>query len=226
MRASGRDELEALEVFRRSTTTLGVVLEGLDIPIQERSATVDIQSAILNLCVLALRSARAAGVVIRSGYEAEALGLMRRVHEATARVGAVIADDGGQHAREWLEGRGPSTPRRIAGKFGNLAFFDMYSESTHASMTGLLQWVAVELPDGRRMMPIAPMRESSIANTMLVGLAVECRDLAMIAGRTFEREVRGLKHLDADLLGAIERFVRGEPQTSGATLDEVERDEL
>src|SRR5215203_2353276 len=113
---------------------------------QERSAPVAIQPAILNLCVLALRSARPAGAVIRSGYEAEALGLMRRAHQATARVGDVSADDGGQHAREWLEGRGPSTPRRIAGKFGNLAFFDMYSESTHASMTGLLQWVACRTP--------------------------------------------------------------------------------
>jgi hypothetical protein len=224
MRAAAREQLEALDVFRRATTTLGAVLEGLDIPIQARSATVDTQSAILNLCVLALRSARAAGVLIRSGYEAEALGLMRRVHEATARVGAVIADASGQHAREWLEGQAPSTPRRIASKFGNLAFFDMYSESTHASMTGLLQWVAVELPGGRRMMPIAPMREPLIANTMLVGLAVECRDLAMIAGRTFEREVRGLEHLDVELLGATERFVRAAAAASGA--EELEKDRL
>ena len=225
MRASAREQLEALPVFRRSTTTLGAVLEGLDIPLQDRSAIVDIHSAILNLCVLALRSARAAGVVIRSGYEAEAHGLMRRVHEANARVGAVIADESGQHARAWLQGPAPSTPRKIARKYGNLTFFDMHSESEHATMTGLLAWLAVELPDGRRMMPIAPMRDPSIANTMLIWLAVECRDLAMIAGRTFEREVRGLKNLDADLLDAFKRFVRADAATASDG-DALERDEL
>ena len=65
------------------------------------------------------------------------------------------------------------------------------------------------------MMPIARCAIRRSANTMLVGLAVECRDLAMIAGRTvLEREVRGLEHLDADLLDAFEQLVRAVAATA------------
>jgi hypothetical protein len=81
------------------------------------------------------------------------------VSEAHARLSAIIEDTSGQYARQWLDGQGPSTPRKVAGKHGNLEVFDMYSESAHATMSGLLSWVAVELPDGRKAMPIGPMRE-------------------------------------------------------------------
>jgi hypothetical protein len=58
--------------------------------------------------------------VISFGYEPEAHGLKRRLSEASARLGAVINDPSGEHARQWLAGRGPSTPQRIVGKFGSL----------------------------------------------------------------------------------------------------------
>lgn len=219
MRASAREQLEALDMFRRASTTLGAVLEGVDVPFHARPAPpeIDLQSAILNLCVLALRSSRAASVLIRTGYEAEAHGLMRRVAEAHARVGAVVSDKTGQHAREWLAGSAPSTPRKIARMYGNLEFFDMYSESTHASMTGLRTWVAIELPDGRQMMPIAPTRDPALANAMLVELSIELHDFAMIAGLAFARKALGLDSLDADLLDALERQVRlaGDDPQSG-----------
>ena len=196
-------------VFRRSTTTLGAVLEGLEVPFHARPAPVevDIKSAILNLSVLALRTARAAGVLIRTGYELEAHGLLRRVAEAHARVGAVLDDESGQHAREWLTGPSPSTPRRVVGKHGNLEFFDLYSDSAHATMTGLRRFVAIALPDGRSVIPFQPMRDSTLANTMLVELAVECRDFAMITGHAFARKVRGLQQLDEELLAAIDSCV-------------------
>src|SRR4051794_31423245 len=94
MRASAREQLDMLGVFHRSTTTLGAVLEGVEVPLHERPAPpdVDLKSALLNLGVLALRTARAGGVLIRSGYELEANGLLRRIREAHAR--------GGGHHRE------------------------------------------------------------------------------------------------------------------------------
>jgi hypothetical protein len=206
MRARSREQLETLGLFGRATTLLGTVLEGLDVPFHPNPAPeVHFRSAILNLCVLALRSARAAAILIRSGYEAEAHGLKRRVSEAHARVGAIVDDSTGEHARQWLQGPAPSTPRRIAGKYGSLGVFDLYSESAHATMDGLLSWVAFELSDGRKAVPFSPMRDPQIANAMLVELAFECRDFAMIAGRAFGREVGGLRALDADLLEAIER---------------------
>jgi hypothetical protein len=191
-------------VFHRATATLAVVLEGTDVPFHPDPAPAEIQmkSAVLNLSALALRTARAAGVVICSGYEPEAQGLKRRLSEAYARLGAVVNDESGEHARRWIAGEGPSTPRKIAGKFGNLALFDLYSDSAHATMSGLLNWVAVAMPDGRRAMPISPLREPAFADPMLVEIALECRDFAKIAGVTFERDVPGLDRLDAELLAA------------------------
>lgn len=76
-------------------------------------------------------------------------------------------------------------------------------------MTGLRRFVPIALPDGRSVVPIQPMRDPTLANTMLVELSVECRDFAMITGRAFDRTVRVIDHLDHDLLEAIDRFSRG-----------------
>ncbi len=207
MRASARDKLDMLGVFHRSTTTLGAVLEGLHVPLHTgpKNPMLDIKSAVLNLAVLALRAARAGGVLIRSGYEVEANAMLRRSGEAQARVRAVLTDASGQHAREWLAGKAPSTPRKIAGKHGNLEFFDAYSDMTHATMTSLRRFVAVALEDGRTMVPFAPLRNQQIANVMLLEFAIECRQFAMIVGDLFHREVRWLTQLDEELREAVKR---------------------
>jgi hypothetical protein len=207
MRAHSREQLDTLSVFGRATTTLGNVLRGLDVPFHPNPAPpeVHLKSAILNLSVLALRSARAAAIIIRSGYEGEAHTLLRRVSEAHARIGAIVADVSGEHARQWLAGAGPSTPRKITGKHGSLEVFDLLSESAHATMDGLLSWVAIELPDGRKAMPVAPGRNAGFANAMLLQLALECRDFARIAGLAFGREVPGLQVLDAELVEMLEK---------------------
>jgi hypothetical protein len=207
MRASAREQLDMLGMFHRSTTTLGAVLEGLRVPLHagRPNPMVDIQSAVLNLAVLALRTARGGGVLVRSGYEVEASAMLRRIGEAQARARAVLTDASGQHARDWLDGKGPSTPRKIAGKHGNLEFFDAYSDMTHATMTSLQRFVAVALEDGRTMVPISPLRNQQIANVMLLEFAIECRQFAMIVGDLFQREVRWLTQLDEELREAVER---------------------
>lgn len=184
------------------------MLEGLDVPFHEAPVPIAIylQSAVLNLGILSIRTARALRLVVSFGYEPEAHGLKRRLSEAHARVGAIVDDSSGEHARQWLTGKGPSTPQKVAGKFGSLGLFKVYSESTHATMTGLLTWVAVPMPDGTRSMTFAPMRSCEFANALLTEAAFECRDLAMIVGKAFGRGVPELQQLDEDLRVAYERW--------------------
>jgi hypothetical protein len=219
MSARARKELETLDIFDRATLTLASILEGLNVPFHDGPAPVEVylRSAILNLGVIAMRTARALRSVVGVGYEPEAHGLKRRLSEAHSRVGAVVDDTSGEHARQWLTGRGPSTPHKIAGKFGSLAMFEIYSESTHATIGGLLAWVAVPMADGTRAMPFAPNRNPAFANALLIEAAAECRDFAMIAAKAFDREALGLGQLDADLLRAHERsYVTDEPTPTDA----------
>ena len=53
----------------------------------------------------------------------------------------------GQHAKQWLEGKGPSTPPKIVGKFGNATLWDVYSMSAHADVRGVHQWLSVLMPE-------------------------------------------------------------------------------
>jgi hypothetical protein len=206
-RAAG--DLDALDIFERSTTTLAFMLQGLHVPPHPDPAppTVHIKSAVLNLSVIALRSARAVGVLVCSGYEPEAQSSKRRLSEAHARLQAVTKDRSGQHAQRWLEGKGPSTPRKLAGQYGDLEIFDLFSEATHASFLGLRTWSIVDMDDGQRMVLPQPHRRVVIANATFVDAAIEARDFAAAIGTEFSLPVPGLQRLDADLLAAVDRHL-------------------
>ena len=100
-------------------------------------------------------------------------------------------DESGQHARQWLDGKGPSTPPKIVGKFGSATLWDVYSWSAHADVRGLHQWLSVPLPEKgatHQGIVVTPEHDERLSNAMLVEVATECRDIAAAqASRVPER---------------------------------------
>ena len=209
LRESADQDLGAFAVTRAATGKLAEAIDGAFIPLAPEPAPPEwyLRAAILNLCVVGLRSSRACMSLIACGYEPEAQGLKRRVMEVCARIGAVLEDESGEHARLWLEGKPPSTPRKIAGKFTSLALFDLYSESAHVDGRRVLGWLAVPMPEvgpHHKGLITTPERRPAHAKVMLVELAHECRDLAVIMARS-----RGvgtdLTELDDEIVAARDR---------------------
>jgi CubicO group peptidase (beta-lactamase class C family) len=130
----------------------------------------------------------------------------------------VIADTSGQHARDWLEGNGPSTPRKVAAKFGHLGLFDMYSWSDHADARGIVSWLAVPQPEvheHHKGLIVTPHRRPDFSNGMLVEIAMEVRDMAVVLARSRGGEIGNVGDLDRDIDAARERWhVPAEPSTA------------
>jgi hypothetical protein len=217
--ATATEQLPALAVASSATEALELALEGAHVePVQEAaSPSYFVRSAILLLSSIALRSARAIMLVVAAGYEPEAHGLKRRLSEVHARAQAVAADESGQHARDWLEGNGPSTPRKVAGKFGSLELFDIYSASEHADARSVHWWLMVPTDATEdRGIVVAPHRRPTFSNPLLTEVAMECRDMAHVLARTRGGRIEGLAELDRRIEEAIGRYFFASSTADGA----------
>lgn len=183
------------------------------------------RSATFLLSVMALRTARACLLVVGAGYMPEAHGLKRRLSEVHARAQAMAADTSGQHARDWMTGRGPSTPPSVVGKFGNADLWKLYSWGAHADPRSVIQWLSVALPhehDARTGVKVTPHHDDLLSNALLTEVGTECRDIAvmMIVTRARnEREIRTnlaqAEMLDEELDASIARYYDRVPHGSG-----------
>ena len=93
--------------------------------------------------------------------------MKRRLSEIHARAQAVADDKSGVHARQWLEGVGPSTPRNITAKYGRLDLFDTYSASEHADARGMHWWLMVPTEGTQRGVLVQPHRRPPFGNAIL-----------------------------------------------------------
>jgi hypothetical protein len=182
--AAAPQDLPALAIARRATGALAEQIDGAQTPPAPEKPTPSfyIREATLLLAVIGLRTARACVLVVSAGYSPEAHGLKRRLSEVHARAQAVVDDGSGQHARDWLENKGASTPPRIVGKYGNLDLWKLYSWGAHADAQSVQQWLTVPMPDiagGHQGLLVVPHFDEQLSNALLVECAMECRDLAM-----------------------------------------------
>ena len=209
LRATALNDLAALPVARSATDALAVSLQGAAVPGAPDPAPPSYyaRSALLLLSTLGLRTARAAIVVIASGYEPEAHGLKRRLSEIHARAQAIAADNSGQHARQWLEGKGPSTPAKIAAKWGTVELWETYSASTHADARGMHWWLMVPTGDGeQRGVLVQPHRRPPFGNAILTEIAMETRDLVAVMEVVRGAKLAGLEQLTTLIDAAIDQF--------------------
>lgn len=117
---------------------------------------------------------------------------------------------------QWLEGKGPSTPPKIVGKFGSATLWDVYSWSTHADVRGVHQWLSVPIPEKgatHQGIVVTPEHDERLSNAMLVEVATECRDMAAVqavARSTTTEDVRRnlavVHELEPDCDAAIARW--------------------
>jgi hypothetical protein len=181
--AGADEDLAALEFARRILNVLAVLVEDVTIPNAPENAppSFHVLSATVLLSVMALRTARACLLVVSAGYMPESAGLMRRLSEIHARVQAVAADRTGQHARDWLNGKGPSTPHKIVGKFGDARSWDLFSMSTHADADGVRLFSRppeAHKEDHSGQIHMTPQRDARISNALVIGIAAECGGIA------------------------------------------------
>jgi hypothetical protein len=132
------------------------------------------------------------------------------------RAQAIAADSTGQHARDWLAGRGPSTPTKIVGKFGSATLWEVYSMSAHADSRSVHQWLSLPMPhvhEAHTGLVVVPHHEEQLSNALLTEVAMECRDLfaAQAVAREMSRERAArwqerLPKLDRDIELMIRRY--------------------
>jgi hypothetical protein len=215
LRTSEKD-LDAMALARSATEALVAALGGATVEARGDDASPGyfVRAALLLLSTMALRTARAALLVISAGYEPEAQGLKRRLSEIHVRAQAVTDDASGQHARDWLEGKGPSTPRKLAAKWGSLDVWEMYSTSEHADVRGLHWWLMVPMSgrkEGQHGLLVQPHRRPSFSNALLTEIAMECRDIANALATSRGGRLNGIGELDKLIEQSIQRHLQGDP---------------
>ncbi|CAA9540841.1 MAG: hypothetical protein AVDCRST_MAG91-3843 [uncultured Sphingomonadaceae bacterium] len=205
--------LPALALAGRVTDRLAEVLTGAHIPDPEPpDAMYYRRSAILVMAVLGLRTARACMLVVAHGYWVESHGLKRRLSEAHARLQAIVDDETGQYARQWLEGPPPGEAKAVH-KYGDRDTWGLYSWGAHADARSVHSWLSEEHPRARHALRPLPEHHDSLSNALLVELASELRDiaraLAVARSRTADEvrlNVAHIETLDPDIDEMIKRF--------------------
>jgi hypothetical protein len=182
LRASVDSDLPILAVVRQATDVLSWVLCQSDLPKFDEDpvpASHLVATALLFLGVMAHRATRAAMALAATGYEPETLGLKRLLTEAHSRMKAILEDDSGEHARQWLVGPAPSTPHRLVAKHADREMFDLYSRSAHADAEGIKRWLLQPSASNEWDVLGAPDRWPGFISTVMVEFAFEVRDIAV-----------------------------------------------
>src|SRR4051794_10637093 len=85
-----------------------------------------------------IRSADSGLVLISGGYVPESAASIRRCVEANLRIGTVLEDPSGQHARAWLKGQPLGTVGKLARKYGKTEDLKLLSIYAHSDVRGLV----------------------------------------------------------------------------------------
>ncbi len=124
-------------------------------------------NGVLAAAAMALRTGRAIGLLVRSGYGVEAAGLVRRLGEITQHAASCAQDPTGTYARNWGDGAGkagkPSSayvqgvtePSAARVKWGFL------SQMEHASLRPYLNLMCSHDERGEIVHPVAPARHEA-----------------------------------------------------------------
>lgn len=124
-------------------------------------------NGVLAAAAMALRTGRAIGLVVRSGYGVESAGLVRRLGEVAQHAAGCAQDPTGQYARNWGEGagtagkpskaymRGVTAPEGIRDKWGFL------SQMEHANLRPYLNFMCAQDERGEVVHPVVPARHEA-----------------------------------------------------------------
>lgn len=199
-------DLEALGLIDEAADTLGLVLEQVNLPHVHNPDDAWLQTkALIYLGVLAGRSLRAVGALLRFGYAPEALVFKRRLDEIHARVQRVThPQDGAQRARAWLAGR-DSTAAKVVEL--DIASWHMHSHVAHADYRAVEQHLVEPGQGGLANFTLLPHRDIALANMTAVMCAVLARDVAAVIADFKGLPLSGADALDTHLKAGIHRWL-------------------
>jgi hypothetical protein len=136
---SGKDLLAgALYGVNQATEALARTMEPLSTPSVTKGSEPPkywIQSAVLHMAAIGMRSGRAAAILVQGGYAPEGLAQLRVLHESVDHIRWVLANPQGDNARNWLtdERSRTTTARKIARQSGSQVTFDLLSTRLHVT---------------------------------------------------------------------------------------------
>jgi len=136
-------------------------------------------NGVLAPAAMALRTGRAIGLLVRSGYGVEAAGLVRRLGEITQRAVSCAQDPTGTYARDWGEGAGkagkPSTAymRGVTDSAGVRDKWGFLSQMEHANLRPYLNFMCSLDPRGEVVHPVAPARHEAADALVLSSAACD-----------------------------------------------------
>lgn len=138
------------------------------------------QVAISSLSGITIRACGSALSLIACGYVVESGGPARRGLEAKLRARAILDDDSGQHARDWLT-RPMQGWKKLAERYGNARDLELLSVFAHADARGLVPLHAGP-PGGygevrETNIDLRPRRDEQAAGRMLAALAYEAVEM-------------------------------------------------
>lgn len=130
--------------------------------------------AIWFMAVIAARSVRACMAEISIGYEEQAVGYTRLVTEVLTASQNVVTTTPGNTPAGGLWAR-----TATGSKLVDQQFYRLVSGPLHASISGIVDWLAIPADDGNHNVVVGPDRRSEGANATLVFLAGAARHIAV-----------------------------------------------
>ena len=152
--------------------------------------------AIWFMAIIATRCVRTCMAVISVGYEEQVVGYTRLIAELVTASQKVVDDHSGEYASQWLKGRAATGSKLV-----DQEFYKRVSGPVHASVRGIMDWLAIPVGDGNHNVVVGPERRPEGANATLVFMAGAARDIAVqLAGHRgvginvsqLDKEIRAL----------------------------------
>ncbi|HEY4896296.1 MAG TPA: hypothetical protein VII01_09415, partial [Solirubrobacteraceae bacterium] len=158
-------QLEALEVADDASRLLAELVQRvtIDATEDERGRDELARHALWFMAIITFRALRAAIHMFAIGYEDQAIGFQRLIDELHNRAEAIDADESGDQARAWLDGKNVGSGAKLAGQ----QFWEFLSGPVHANVRAVQDWLAVTQPDGSARVTIGPERRPEMADPAL-----------------------------------------------------------
>jgi len=194
-----REEVEALEDFAFLDAVGSVFADIIDTATEAMKDTEDIRrSAMIYASIRAFRAIRAAQAVISSGYPLEAEPFTRMTLELFVSAQAIVADESGKEAGQWLAGeraRGLAKRTREALPDGEL--YGHLSQATHGDPRALPR-ALMRVSEGRQTIKWGPALTDQTGE-QLVRLALAGREFCVLLEQVGFEERSELDAIDAGL---------------------------
>jgi hypothetical protein len=148
------------------------------------------------------RVVRAARAALATGYEAETRPFDRILVELLEHRQAVVADETGKAALDWLQGK---RGRGVGARVREMSPSDLYarlSEDSHGDPAPVARLV----DSATRAIALKPMRTAATRASLLMHAGL-CRDQAVVIAQAADLSLSGVEHLDAAVHAAWDALI-------------------